>query len=316
MSRHLNSVSVVVPILNEEEVLDEFYKRTKNVLSTAADFFEIICIDDGSTDNTLNILKKINSEDPRIKVISFSRNFGHAAALSAGLNEAEGEVVVMIDADLQDPPEILSEFFRKWSEGYDVVYGIRKNRKEWWGKRFSYWLFYRLFGVLSVLNMPLDAGDFSLLDRKIVNTIKSMPETNRFIRGLRAWAGFKQYGVQYERAMRAGGATKYSLIKLFRLAADGIFSFSKIPLRLATFFGFMVAGMALVSILIILYMRIFLGILPETGFSSTVILILFLGGIQLITIGILGEYIGRIYEEVKRRPNYVVREKIGFNKNA
>lgn len=306
-------ISVIVPVLNEEAVILEFYDRAKKVLESITDSHEIIFVDDGSTDSTLIKLKEFAKNDSRVKIISFSRNFGHPIAISAGLDYASGEAVIIIDADLQDPPEILPEFIKKWQEGFEIIYGIRTKRKEWWGKRLAYWCFYRIFKKLASLNVPLDAGDFSLIDRKVADIIKSLPERNRFIRGLRSWAGFKQCGVVYERAGRFAGKTKYSFKKLLKLAADGIFSFSYIPLRLATFLGFLVAAVAFLAILAVLYLRIFYGVIGIPGFSSTIITLLFIGSIQLVAIGILGEYIARIYEEVKHRPLYVINEKIGFD---
>jgi dolichol-phosphate mannosyltransferase len=308
----MSKISIIAPALNEEASIGEFYKRIRTVLESAGFDFEIIFIDDGSADGTLRKLKDIHGRDARVKIISFSRNFGHPLAISAGLENAGGDAAVIIDADLQDPPEALPEFFQKWREGYKVVYGIRTKRKEWFGKRLAYWCFYRLLKKLAALNLPLDAGDFCLMDREVIEVIKSLPERNRFMRGLRSWAGFKQTGVVYERAVRFAGVSKYSLTKLCKLALDGILAFSYIPLRLASFIGFIIAGFAFLAILLVLYLRLAYGIIGVPGFSSTLIAILFLGGIQLIAIGIVGEYIARIYEEVKHRPLYIVKEKIGL----
>ncbi len=305
----------MAPVFNEEAVVLEFYNRIKKVLEEAVDSFEIIFVDDGSQDTTLQKLKDLHSSDSRIKVISFSRNFGHAMAISAGIEHASGDAVVVIDGDLQDPPEVVPEFLKKWEEGSQVVYGIRRKRKEWFGKRLAYWAFYRIFRKLafaSLNNVPLDAGDFCLMDRRVVEVIKNLPERNRFLRGLRSWAGFRQSGVEYERASRFAGSTKYPLRKLIKLAADGIFSFSYIPLRIATFFGLLVAAAAFAGIIFVLYLRLVKGLVGTVGYYSTLISILFIGAIQLIGIGILGEYIARIYEEVKHRPLYVVKEKIGL----
>ena len=213
MSRTFHKISVVAPVLNEERVVEDFYRRTAAVLKKLSQDFEIIFVDDGSGDSTLAKLKKLHDSDGSVKIISFSRNFGHAAAISAGLEYAGGDVVVIIDSDLQDPPEVIYEFVNKWQEGCDVVYGVRLKRKEFFLKRFSYWFFYRLLCRLSSVDMPLDAGDFSLLDRKVVKVINSLPERNRFLRGLRSWTGFKQYGLKYERAQRLAGQTKYSFKK-------------------------------------------------------------------------------------------------------
>jgi len=309
----INFISIVAPVFNEEEVIEEFYNRTRAMLLDCAFAYEILFIDDGSTDQSLRIIQKINIRDPNVKCLSFSRNFGHASAISAGLDHAEGDVVVIIDADLQDPPEVLPLFFEKWREGYKVIYGVRAKRKEWLVKKFAYWVFYRLFQRLASLeNAPLDAGDFSALDRSMVIQLRSMPERNRFLRGMRSWVGHRQCGVVYERAQRFAGRTKYSFRKLVKLAFDGIFSFSYIPLRLATFFGLFVAAVSFLSILAILYLRLARGIIGIPGFSSTIITILFIGAVQLISIGILGEYVGRIYDEVKQRPTYIIKDKIGF----
>ncbi len=305
-------ISIIAPVLNEEAVIDEFYNRVANALDKISASFEIIFIDDGSTDKTLYKIKKLSEHNPAVKAISFSRNFGHAMAISAGLAHSQGEAVIILDGDLQDPPEILPEFISKWQEGYDVVYGVRTKRKEWFGKRLSYWLFYRILKKLSNLNMPVDAGDFCLMSKKVVELIRSLPERNRFIRGLRNWVGFKQYGLVYERSGRFAGVTKYPIGKLIKLAADAIFSFSNIPLKIATWLGFIIAGSSFTAILVVLYARIFGGALPPRGFASTVIVILFLGGVQLISIGILGEYVARIYEEVKHRPLYIIKEKVGL----
>lgn len=309
----ITSISVIAPAYNEEDALQEFCKRTAAVLRPLTDKYEIILVDDGSTDGSLSVINEIRENDSRVKCISFSKNFGHAAAISAGLDHADGAVVAIMDADVQDPPEVLPELFKKWQEGYQVVYGVRTKRKENFIKRGAYWMFYRLFKRLASLkDTPLDAGDFAVLDRDIVLQLRALPERSRFLRGLRSWVGYKQCGVQYERASRFAGETKYSYSKLFKLAFDGIFSFSHVPLRLATVFGFIVAIIALISSVVILYLRLVLGVIGVSGFSTLIISVLFIGSIQLISVGILGEYIGRIYDEVKRRPIYIVREKIGF----
>jgi dolichol-phosphate mannosyltransferase len=218
-----------------------------------------------------------------------------------------------MDADLQDRPEVFAEFVKKWDEGYEVVFAVRTRRKERGLKRFAYWFFYRALQLVFPVRIPLDSGDFSLIDRRVVDVIKHAPERNRFMRGLRAWAGFRQVGIEVERGSREAGRSKYTVRKLFRLAADGVFSFSYVPLRLATWFGFCIAGTGFLVILVLLYLRIFTGVLPVTGFTSIIVAILFLGGIQLVAIGLLGEYVGRIYDEVKSRPLYLVREREGFS---
>ena len=305
-------ISVIAPVFNEEKVVDEFYRRTKKMLEKLSALHEIIFIDDGSADSTLARIKKLRQADENVKIVCFSRNFGHAAAISAGLDHASGDAVMVIDADLQDPPEVLEKFINKWREGYEVVYGIRRKRKEWFGKRFCYWLFYRMMRASSTLKMPLDAGDFSLMDKKVVEVIKNMPERNRFVRGLRSWAGYKQIGIEYDRQERFAGETKYPFKKLLRLAADGIFSFSYVPLRLVTLFGFLVAALAFVAVFFLLYERYIVGNVGVPGIPATLVAVLFLGGIQLISIGVLGEYIARVYEETKQRPHYIVKEKDGL----
>jgi glycosyltransferase involved in cell wall biosynthesis len=311
---NIPSISVIAPAYNEEAVLAEFCRRTAAVLKALTGSYEIILIDDGSTDKSLAVMQDIHKQDSHVKFISFSKNFGHAAALSAGIDHADGAVVAIMDADIQDPPEVLPEFFKKWQEGYQVIYGIRTKRKESFIKRGAYWAFYRLFKRLASLkDTPLDAGDFAVVDRSIILQLRALPERSRFLRGLRSWVGFKQCGVPYERAARFAGETKYSYRKLFKLAFDGIFSFSHVPLRLATIFGFIVAIIALVASIIILYLRLVLGVIGVSGFSTLIISLLFIGSIQLISVGILGEYIGRIYDEVKRRPIYIAKEKVGFS---
>ncbi len=305
-------ISIIAPVFNEEAVIEEFYNRITDVLNRISSNFEIIFIDDGSTDKTLDKIKKMGVQDASVKAVSFSRNFGHGMAISAGLSHARGEAVIIIDGDLQDPPEILPEFITKWKEGYDVVYGIRTKRKEWFGKRLAYWFFYRILKKLSNLEIPIDVGDFCLMSRATVDQIKTLPERNPFMRGIRSWVGFRQGGVVYERSRRFAGVTKYSLAKLLKLAVDGIFSFSYIPLRLAVLLGFFIAIVDFIVIGVVLYSRIFGGGTPPRGFASTIIVILFLGSVQLISIGILGEYVARIYEEVKHRPLYIVKERIGL----
>ena len=302
-------ISVVAPAFNEEAVVGAFVDEVSAVLKNAAPNYEIIIIDDGSTDGTFTALKTIAAKSPQVKAIRFSRNFGHAAAIAAGLERAGGEAIVVMDSDLQDPPAVISDFLERWNGGADVVYGIRTKRKEGIAKRVSYWLFYRIFTRVSALDaVPVDAGDFCLLSRRVADIIVKLPEHNRSLRGLRAWTGFRHEGVRFERA----SATKYSLRKLLHLAGDTIFSFSAAPLRVATMMGFIVSGTAFLAILIVLYLRLFGAAFPATGFATTLIVILFLGGIQLITIGFLGEYIARIYDEVRKRPLYIVKETINM----
>ncbi len=310
-------ISIIVPCFNEEAVLPRLFARLGAVAATWNADYEVVCVDDGSSDRTWELLKARHAEDPRWRGVAFARNFGHQTAVSAGLHFASGDAVVIIDADLQDPPEEIARLLAKWREGYDVVYAVRQKRKEGWLKRICYWAFYRLMARLVAFDIPLDSGDFCLMSRRVVAAINAMPERNRFVRGLRAWAGFRQIGVPYERAARAAGEPKYNLRKLLKLAADGLFSFSALPLRLATHLGLGVSALAFFGVLFTLAQKIFssqfakLGLAPGAGFPTIVISVLFLGGVQLICLGILGEYLGRIYEEVKGRPLWIVRDSAG-----
>lgn len=311
-------ISVVVPCLNEEPVLPQLYQRLTAVAASWNEPYEVVAVDDGSVDGTWKRLQEIHARDPRWRIVRFARNFGHQMAVSAGLAYATGDAVIVLDADLQDPPEVLADFLAKWREGYEVVYGVRKKRKESALKRMSYNVFYRLLAAISPTDMPLDAGDFCLMDRRVVDILVAMPEQNRFVRGLRAWVGFHQTGVEYERQSRAAGRPQYGLRRLIRLATDGIFSFSTLPLRLATRAGFLVSTLALLGAVFTFVQRIFadwfagIGWGPVPGFATIVIGIFFLGGIQLISLGIIGEYIGRIYDEVRGRPLWITRETLGF----
>jgi dolichol-phosphate mannosyltransferase len=298
--------------MNEQEVLRETSRRLISVMQAAGLRFELIFVDDGSIDATSDILHELQSAEPRIRVVRLSRNFGHQAAITAGLEHAMGDAVVVIDADLQDPPEVIVDFVVRWLEGYDVIYGVRTEREgESAFKRWTAKAFYRVISRLSDTAIPLDTGDFRLLDRRVVDALLSMPERDRFMRGMVSWLGFSQLAVPYRRAPRFAGTTKYPLLKMLKFASDGIFSFSVIPLRLATWTGFLASGIATLGILYSLYSRLFGNGLVK-GWTSTVIAVLFLGGVQLVCLGIIGEYVGRIYGESKRRPLYVVRERAGF----
>jgi polyisoprenyl-phosphate glycosyltransferase len=306
-------LSVVVPCMNEEEVLRQTHDHLVGVLLKCPGNFEIVYVDDGSSDSTLAVLRELQASDPRVRVIRFSRNFGHQVAITAGLEHASGDAAVIIDADLQDPPEIILEFLAKWLDGYDVVYGVRTERDgESAFKRGSAKVFYRFFSHMTDTQMPVDTGDFRLLDRRVVDALISMPERDRFVRGMVSWLGFSQIAVPYHRASRAAGTTKFSLFKMIRFALDGIFSFSILPLRLATWTGFAASGVAIAGIIAVLLERFFQVPGLVKGWSSAVIGELFIGGVQLVCLGIIGEYVGRIYGESKRRPLYVVRERIGF----
>lgn len=311
-------LSIIVPCFNEQDVLPALIERLGAAAATWGLDYEVLCVDDGSRDRTWELLQAQNQRDPRWRSLAFARNFGHQIAVSAGLYYAQGEVVVVMDADLADPPEEIARLLEKWREGYDVVYAIRQKRKEGGLKRLCYWAFYRLMARLVAFEIPLDTGDFCLLSRRTVDTINAMPERNRFVRGLRAWSGFRQTGIAYERAARYAGTTKYSFSKLLKLATDGLFSFSTVPLRLATYLGLSVSAIAFFGAIITLIQKLFaaqlakVGLAPSPGFPTIVISILFLGGVQLICLGIVGEYIGRVYEEVKGRPLWIARDSAGL----
>ena len=306
-------LSVVVPCFDEEAVVPETHRRIAAVLDEVPGLgLEFVYVDDGSRDATLEYLREIQSNDSRVRVIALSRNFGHQIAVSAGLAEAGGDAVAVIDADLQDPPEALLRMLEHWCDGADVVYGVRSAREgETALKRWTASAFYRLLGRLADVSIPLDTGDFRLMDRRAVDVLLAMPERDRFVRGMVAWIGFRQEPVRYRRAARAAGETKYPVGKMLRLAADSILSFSLVPLRLAIWLGFLAAGLALLGIVYAFVVRLATDAWVP-GWALTFIGIVFLGGIQLLLIGVLGEYIGRIYGEVKRRPLYLVKERIGF----
>jgi polyisoprenyl-phosphate glycosyltransferase len=300
--------SIVAPIYNERENLPELHRRVKEVMDATNEPWELILVDDGSTDGSTEIIRELAKEDKRIRPIIFARNFGHQIAITAGWDYARGDAVVIIDADLQDPPELILEMAKKWREGYDVVFAVRTEREgESWFKLWTASLFYRMIYRITDVKIPLDAGDFRLMDRKVVDVLKQMRERHRFPRGMSAWVGFKQVGVEYKRAARIAGETKYPFRKMFRLAINAVTSFSYFPLQVATFFGFASAGIAIIAILPVAYLRI-TGSQAFFGQATTLIAVLFLGGVQLISLGILGEYIGRLYDEAKGRPLYIVRE--------
>ena len=306
-------LSVVVPCFNEEAVIPETHRRLVNVLENVPGIdFEIVYVDDGSHDATLDLLRGLQRTDPRVRILALSRNFGHQLALTAGLAEAAGNVVAVIDADLQDPPETILEMLDRWRRGADVAYGVRAEREgETAFKLWTATVFYRLLARIANVSIPLNAGDFRLMDRKVVTAFLDMPERDRFVRGMVAWTGFRQEPVSYRRNARVAGETKYPFKKMLRLAVDSILSFSLVPLRLATWSGFLAAGLALSGIVYAGGMRIFTNVWV-TGWTLLFIAILFLGGVQLVLIGVLGEYLGRIYAEVKRRPLYLVKERVGF----
>ena len=306
-------LSVVIPCFNEEEVVRQTHARLKSVLDPIAMRHELIYVNDGSRDNTLQILKELQAQDDSVRVVSFSRNFGHQLAVTAGIDAASGDAVILIDSDLQDPPEVIPEMLQKWSEGYHVVYGVRELREgESHFKLFTAKLFYRLINVISEVMIPLDAGDFRLMDRRVVEVLRNMPERDRFVRGMVSWVGFKQYPLKYLRAQRAAGESKYPLRKMLLFAIDGLLSFSIVPLRISTLIGFGAATLSVVGVFYALVLRLFTGIWAP-GWTLMFISVFFLGGVTLSCLGIIGEYVGRIYRELKLRPLYVIDEKLGFD---
>lgn len=303
--------SIIIPIFNEEQILPELQRRVGQVASALDAPVEVILVDDGSTDQSFLTMKELHRQDGRIKALKLSRNFGHQVAITAGLEVAHGDAIILMDGDLQDPPELLPEMIARWKEGNDVVYTVKKSRKENSLKRLAFKSFYRVLNALSSIRIPMDAGNFSLLDRKVVDILNSMPERNRYVSGLRAWAGFRQVAVYYDRDPRFAGKPQMSVRRLLHLALDGIFSFSNIPLRFATYLGLLTAFAAFVAGIWAIYARLFTDT-AILGWASTIISILFVGGMTLFTLGIIGEYINRIYDEVKRRPLYVVQERVGL----
>ncbi len=304
-------LGLIIPCHNEEDVVPELLHALEDLdLGIPV---SVLFVDDGSTDGTLEAFKEACLHNKRLACLSFSRNFGHQSAVSAGLRHVRGDIVAVLDADLQDPPEVLHEFVKAWRNGADVVYGIRTNRKESLFLRLAYRMFYRLLQRIANIHIPLDAGDFALMDRKVVSVINAMPEHNRFIRGLRGWAGFKQTGIPYERQARRAGRPSYTLKRLMRLAFDGLMSFSAVPLRVSSWMGAASAllGFGYLAYALTCWLR---GIQLPPGWTSTIVVVLFLGGIQLMVLGILGEYIGRIFDEVKNRPHYVPSAAYGWLK--
>lgn len=310
-------ISIVIPIFNEEENLQNLYNRLTAAAPSWGEDYEIVLVDDGSRDSSLTMMRVMAEKDARVRVVKLSRNFGHQPAISAGIKIAKGDAIVIMDGDLQDPPEELHRFLAKWREGYEVVFAVRTKRKEGFFKKMAYSTFYRILAWISDIEIPLDSGDFCVMDRKVVNVlVHEMPEQLRFVRGMRAFAGFKQIGVTYERAERAAGEVKYTFKKLVQLALDGLFGFSSFPLRLATYMGFLISIPSFfLGIFFVLHRLIgfkVFGHAPEEtpGTASLAVGMYFLGGVTLIILGILGEYIGRIYIEVKKRPFFVIDEVI------
>jgi glycosyltransferase involved in cell wall biosynthesis len=303
--------SIVIPIYNEVEIIPELVKRLKSVLNALDAPTEIIFIDDGSIDDSFSKLENIHNDDNRFKILRLSRNFGHQIAISAGLDYAVGDAVILMDGDLQDPPELIPSMIAKWKEGYHVVYMVKRSRKENFLKRFAFSSFYKLLHAFSSISIPMEAGNFSLMDRRVVDVLRSMPERNRYISGLRAWAGFKQVGIEFDRDARFAGKPKMTIKRLVDLAINGLISFSNAPLRLAIYVGLVVAGISFLGGLYVIYEKLFTN-KAILGWASTIVAITFIGSMILLTLGVIGEYIGRIYDEVKQRPVYIIKDKLGF----
>ncbi|GLC27163.1 glycosyltransferase family 2 protein [Roseisolibacter agri] len=310
-------LSIVVPCYNEEKVIAETHRRLVAVLRQGGiDDYELLYVDDGSRDETATILGALQATDPQVRVLLLSRNFGHQIAISAGIEHASGDAVVLIDADLQDPPEVVLEMVQRWREGFDVAYGVRVDRLgETAFKRATAKIFYRALNRFSDTEIPLDVGDFRLMDRAVVDALISMPERARFIRGMVSWVGFKQVAVPYTRAPRFAGETKYPLVKMLRLAVDGLTSFSLVPLRLASWVGILSAGIALLGVIFAIATRL-LTDRWVPGWAALFVAVTFFGGIQLLALGVVGEYVGRIYAEAKRRPLYLLRSRLGFESDV
>jgi dolichol-phosphate mannosyltransferase len=308
----LLDLSVVIPVYNSAGIFPELYRRIVAAVEPAVGSFEIIAVLDGCRDRSCDVISRHSQTDRRVKLIQLSRNFGHQAAISAGLAAAAGRMVAVMDDDLEDPPEVLVQFLEKMKEGFDVVYGIRRRRRRSIVYRYLYRLFYRLLGRIVDLDMPYDAGDFCLMRYPVVKVLNDMPERNRYLRGLRAWSGFKQTGVEYDREERYASKSGYSLKKYVALALDAIFSFSYKPLKFVTVSGILIAALSFLLALRYIFLKLS-GRIPDVpGWASLVVSILFLSGIQLVSIGIIGEYVSRIYDEVKQRPKYIIEKTVGF----
>lgn len=309
-------ISVVAPVFNEEETLPEFYRRVRSVMDGLGEPWELVLVDDGSSDDSFRIARELHEQDPRVRVVRFARNFGHQIAITAGMDYARGDAVVTIDSDLQDPPEVIPDLVARWREGYHVVYGVRAEREgETWFKLFTARLFYRLIAALTDVRIPMEAGDFRLLDRKVVEDMRRLREHRRFIRGMTSWVGYRQSGVPYHRHARFAGQTKYPFRKMFRLALDAVTGFSDVSLRLAWTFGAALLVLGVVLGLILLALRL-AGQAPLAGQGLTLTAALLLSGTQLLFLGIIGEYLARIYDEVRNRPLYTVMEVLEGSENG
>src|SRR5208282_1627388 len=309
-------LSVAIPIHNEESVLPELLRRLRGVLDgIAGGPHEIVFVDDGSTDKTFKMLAAAAKEDGRIGVVSLSRNFGHQAAITAGLDHVTGDAAVVMDGDLQDVPEVIPRFVEKFQEGYDVVYAQRVRRKEPLALRICYFVFYRMMAALSDISLPLDSGDFGLMSRRVIEEVRKMREHHRYLRGMRSWVGFRQTGIEVERAERHSGKSKYSVMGLVKLAFDGIFAFSIVPIRAAALFGAFVMFLSSLYVIYSIYIKLVLRISPQ-GFTALIVAITFFSGVLLFFLGVIGEYVGRISEEIKARPQYIVGRTIGLKKDC
>jgi polyisoprenyl-phosphate glycosyltransferase len=309
--------SLVIPIYNEESTIPELYRRLTAVIFALDGLAEVIFVDDGSRDRSIDLLREFCRQDTSICYLSLARNFGHQIAVTAGLNFTKGQAVIVMDGDLQDPPELIPEMVRYWQQGIQVVYAQRTQRhQENWFKRFMAYSFYRVLRHFADVEIPSDTGDFCLMDRRVVDLLNAMPERNRYIRGLRAWVGFRQKAIHFERDPRFAGEVKYTFKKSLALAVNGLVSFSRMPLKISTYVGLFSAAIALLMAILVLYWRFYVGHSPLTGFATIAVVIFFLGAVQLVSIGILGEYIGRIYEEIKGRPLYTLAEMGGFHERS
>lgn len=314
MENRKDFISIVAPVYNEEGVLDALYERVSSVLDGAGEAWELILVNDGSRDGSADVIGRLHEQDARVKGLSFSRNFGFQIAATAGLDFSKGDAVILTDADLQDPPEIYPAMLAQWRAGYDVVYGVRASRQgETWFKLMTAKLFYRLIHRITSINIPLDTGDFRLMDRRVINSLRGMNERNRFLRGMVPWVGFRQIGVEYAREARYAGEAKFTSVKkMLPFAVDAITSFSYFPLQLATILGFIIAAISVVAILGVVLVRLLGPHEPLLGQATTLVAVLFLGSVQLISLGIIGEYLGRIYDEVKGRPLYLIEQSWGL----
>jgi len=314
MPKNEIELSVVIPIYNSAAIFPELYRRLCSSLESVVQSFEVIAVLDGCTDNSFDVIQAIRRQDQRVKFLDLSRNFGHQAAVTAGIDFAGGNMVLVMDDDLEDPPEVLPRFIATLQQGFDVVYGVRKRRKRSWLHRLLYSSFYRVLGKLSDIRIPYDAGDFCVMSRRVVDALNRMPEKNRFLRGLRAWSGFRQTGLEYERSSRFAGEPGYTMSKYFSLAVNGIVSFSHRPLTFISIIGALIAAASFILGILFIVLK-FSGCIPDVpGWTSLAVLLLFLSGIQMLTTGVIGAYIARIYDEVKRRPSYVISTQEGFDR--